>query len=178
MPRPRKPRKGREAATEISTVGKSKLKLPEEVPITCLDDIYVLYRWMQQQLRANKRIPAVPPGQPACVRIDGNHDPDNPDKMNEYRAAIYLKIAMAHASRCSDNACRRLGMCRRPLADAYDWDNGWWFSKRKETHYGVTREADWLGTITAGPNHVEKAIAEKRELAKGLNIREAPRPKV
>jgi hypothetical protein len=117
------------------------------------------------------------------MRIDGNHDPHNPDKMNEYRAAIYLKIAMAHANRCSDNACRRIGMCRRQpldcerrhLADAYDWDRGWWFSARKESHYNVTREDDWLGTIPAGPNYVEKAIAEKREVAKGLVIRQGPR---
>jgi hypothetical protein len=186
MPRHRQ-RRHDDETPDIPINGRSKLKLPRGLPkelntvifgqpMTCLDDLHVFYVWLTEILQANKRIPGRPPGQPACHRIDGEHDKSDPDKMNEYRAAIYLKIAMAHGARCPDLRCRRIGICqkpplqceKRPLADAYDWDRGWWFSKRKQDLYEVTSDREFLGAYS-GPE--DKWIEENHEIARTLQIK-------
>lgn len=57
---------------------------------------------------------------------------------------------------CPDRECRRRDMCLHPaldckqrrLADAHDWDRGWFHSQRKPM-YGVPEDS-WMPAIRGG----------------------------
>jgi hypothetical protein len=65
-------------------------------------------------------------------------------------------LAIVCARLCTNLECRRRGICSspaldcklRPLADAYDWDYGWFNSQRKPM-YGVP-EGTWMPPIRCG----------------------------
>lgn len=70
--------------------------------------------------------------------------------------ALRLRFAIGHAFQCSDKECRRRHICmrpvleceRRPLADSYSWDYGWFNCQRK--HLYEVRDDSWMPGIMGG----------------------------
>ncbi len=80
----------------------------------------------------------------------------NPDETPAACMAMRLKLAIYSARMCTDRECRRRDMCPHPaldckqrhLADAHDWDHGWFNSQRKPM-YGVPEDS-WMPAIRGG----------------------------
>jgi hypothetical protein len=129
------------------------------------------YREVEAMLIAKNRIPANGKMRFCMHRLDGKPEIEaewkNPNLTNERRAAFYLRTAMVHSRSCPDKTCRRIGICQRPplmcelrpVADVYDWDRGWWFSKRRDI-YGAKGD-DYMPGVPGGPP--EKREAEMQE---------------
>jgi hypothetical protein len=81
----------------------------------------------------------------------------------EFIPALRLRLAIGGARTCTDQACRRHGICAKPIldcthrskADDYDWDWGWFHCQRKEL-YGVDRY-EWNNGFTGGSEEFREA---------------------
>ena len=89
-----------------------------------------------------------------CLREDMEEDKDVP--IREFGPALRLRMAIGAARMCSQRTCRRADICvkpvmeceHKPLADAYDWDYGF-FQRARKDMYGVS-ESDWQFAVSCG----------------------------
>ncbi|MGQ0485524.1 MAG: hypothetical protein ACT4SY_09265 [Hyphomicrobiales bacterium] len=110
------------------------------------------------------------------------NDAADPEKTEAICMAMRLRLAIVLGRECSDLECRRLSICTRPvlqclmrpLADVYDWDEGWFNCQRKPLY--DLPEDSWMPAIRGGtPEFRAQQQREWMETRAGVKMKMDPK---